>query len=68
MPHVTERPELILTRNPNGNVNSREWGALRYPQEYEKYIKSFKGYEAQCAAARAITPAGFAQAFYKANR
>lgn len=55
-------------RNPCGSSNGRDWGKLRFPDEYADYINSLQGYAAKRAAARAITPQGFAQAFFKANR
>jgi hypothetical protein len=58
----------MTVKNPNGISNGRDWGKRVYPPEYENYIKRFPNYTAQRAAARAITPAGFADAFYRANK
>ncbi len=55
-------------KNPCGSSNGRAWGKRTYPPEYAGYIHSIKGYAAQRAAARAITPPGFARAFFKANK
>jgi len=65
---VKNKPMNLTERFPNERANSRDWTKCSYPDEYETYIKSLKGYEAQRAAARAITPAGFAKAFFKANK
>jgi len=43
-------------------------GTLEKPKEYEQYVAGFTGYKEKRAAIRAITPAGFAEAFYKANK
>lgn len=68
-PIIKEFPLKDYTqRNPCGSSNGRAWGKRTYPPEYAEYILGFKGYDAQRAAARAITPPGFAQAFFKANR
>jgi hypothetical protein len=66
---VEKKPEGLTRRNPCGTTNSIGWGGKQQiPPEYFDYIRSFKGYVAQRAAARAITPPGFAQAFFKANK
>jgi len=65
---VHERPDIFLRHNPCGSSNGRNWGKLEYPPEYEEYIKTLIGYTAQRAAARAITPEGFAKAFFRANK
>jgi len=66
---VTIRPaDITLRHNPCGSANGRNWGKRVYPPEYADYINGLHGYTAQRAAARAITPAGFAQAFFRANK
>jgi hypothetical protein len=55
-------------KNPCGSSNGRAWGKRTYPSEYAGYIFNLKGYAAQRAAARAITPPGFARAFYESNK
>ena len=66
---VKEFPLADYTiRNPSGSVNSRAWGKCEYPPMYADYINSLNGYAAKRAAARAITPAGFADAFYRSNK
>ena len=68
-PTVKEFPLKDYTqKNPCGSSNGRAWGKRTYPAEYTEYIQSIKGYAAQRAAARAITPPGFAHAFFKANQ
>ncbi len=71
-PTVVEMPPLFAAyytqRNPCGSSNGRAWGKLQYPPEFAEYIRRQPGYAAQRAAARAITPPGFAQAFFRANR
>ena len=67
-PTVKVKPECPTTRFPNGRANARDWGKVNYPNEYSEYMNKLDGYDAKRAAARAITPAGFAEAFYKANK
>jgi len=68
-PKVKEFPFADYTvKYPCGSSNGRAWGKCEYPTEYEEYINSLNGYTAKRAAARAITPEGFAKAFYKANK
>lgn len=50
-----------LTVKIGKRTNSRDWGSPKKPKEYE-HLKLDR------AAIRAITPPGFAQAFYKANK
>jgi hypothetical protein len=59
-PTCREKPE------PKLRVHAADWTRLEYPPEYEEYIRQFHG-NARRAAARAITPAGFADAFFRAN-
>jgi len=62
-PKPTEKvkPENLTKRNPNGRTNGRGMSVPKCPPEYT-HLKLDR------AAVRAITPVGFAQAFYKANR
>jgi site-specific DNA-cytosine methylase len=48
-------------------THAADWTLCDYPPEYVDYMNQFKG-DAKRAAARAITPAGFAKAFFRANR
>lgn len=57
---VKEMPEGITKRYKSGKVNTLAWAAPKHP-EYE-HLKLDR------AALRTITPAGFAQAFFKANQ
>jgi site-specific DNA-cytosine methylase len=54
------------TANIKGREHAADWSKIEYPDEYADYINQFKG-DAKRAAARAITPAGFATAFFNAN-
>lgn len=47
--------------------HAARWAAPKCPEEYKGYVSQFTG-TARRAAIRAITPPGFAQAFFKANR
>lgn len=62
---VKVKPEG-LTRKYGSRTNGREWSKPECPPEYEAYISRFHG-DAKRAALRAITPPGFAQAFFRAN-
>jgi hypothetical protein len=66
-PTVKARPEGITAVHSKGRENSRDWGNPKPPPEYAAYISQLKGYDRRRAETRAITPAGFAQAFFKAN-
>jgi hypothetical protein len=65
-PTVKDRPEGMTVRNPNGRTNSRFWEVRSLPGEHAAYLSQF-GSDDKRAAIRAITPPGFAEAFYKAN-
>lgn len=69
-PTVAIRPSIEKFRNKisNQNLNSREYACPTCPPEYLDYMSQFKNYQERRAAIRAITPAGFAQAFHKANK
>ena len=66
-PTVRKRPKLDTITYPNGRKNARCWSKVDYPAEYEGYMSQFN-YTDKRASARAITPSGFAEAFYKANK
>ena len=56
------RPDLeFMMRYPNGKGNARCWSKPECPKEYQNLNLSRQ-------EIRAITPAGFAKAFYKANK
>lgn len=57
---VTVKPGNLTKRFPNGRTNGRSMAVPIVPVEY-------KGIGLGRAALRAITPKGFAEAFYKAN-
>ena len=57
---VKDRPELLSVMYKNGRSNGRGWAAPECPPEYKEL-------NLDRAAVRAITPAGFARAFFKAN-
>jgi hypothetical protein len=65
-PTAKARSGELTTKFPNGSVQARDWGRRTCPPEYEEYINQFHGDERR-AAVRAITPAGFAEAFFRAN-
>lgn len=58
---VIERPPMMAWKYPNGRSNGRGWAAPKCPPEYAHM-------NLDRAALRAITPAGFAKAFFKANQ
>jgi hypothetical protein len=60
-PTVKERPAVLITQFPNGRGNGKGWAKPKCPERY-KHLGLDR------AAIRAITPPGFAQAFFKANR
>jgi hypothetical protein len=66
-PTVKAFPADLVKNDGRGRAHAIEWSKLIYPPEYKDYIEQFHGDDRR-AAARAITPAGFAEAFYKANR
>jgi len=57
---VHTMPDGITKRYKSGKVNTLAWAAPKYPE--------YKHLNLDRAALRAITPQGFAQAFYKANK
>jgi hypothetical protein len=66
-PKVKEKPAELAGKSADERAHAREWTKCEYPPEYEGYIKQFHGDDRR-AASRAITPAGFADAFYRANK
>jgi len=59
-PLVKIKPDNLTIRFPNGRTNARDWGTVKCPHEYA-HLKLDR------AALRAITPPGFARAFFEAN-
>ncbi|MCL1789973.1 MAG: hypothetical protein FWG40_01230 [Peptococcaceae bacterium] len=60
-PTVKVRPDDLVKRFPNGRTNGSRHAAPVCPPEY-KHLNLDR------AALRAITPKGFAEAFYRANK
>lgn len=58
---VRTKPAGLSEKFPNGRSNGRGWSSIKPPAEY-------KDMNLNRAAIRAITPAGFALAFFRANR
>lgn len=63
---VRKKPEGMTVRQPSGRTISKFWGIRETPEEHSAYLSMFDS-DGKRAAIRAITPAGFAEAFYKAN-
>jgi len=61
VPIIKKRPPDIMIRNPNGKTNSRFYSIPKCPSEYI-HLKLNR------SALRAITPPGFAKAFFIVNR
>jgi hypothetical protein len=61
VPSVKERPPDLVCKYPNGRTNARDWSKIDCPPKYA-HLKLDR------EALRAITPPGFAAAFFKANR
>lgn len=57
---VTAKPKGMMYRFANGSLNGKDWKHPKCPDEY-KHLNLDR------AALRAITPPGFAQAFFRAN-
>lgn len=66
-PTVKQIPKSMSVKYPNGRANARDWTKIPCPPEYADYISQFHG-DAKRAALRAITPPGFAKAFFKTNK
>lgn len=60
-PTVKAKPSGLTKRYANGKTRVKNWNNAKCPPEYQ-------GLRLNRAAIRAITPAGFAQAFYRANK
>lgn len=60
-PTIKEKPAALTVRFPNGRSNGRGWAKPECPEEY-------KSLNLSRAAIRAVTPAGFAKAFFRANQ
>ena len=60
VPFVKTRPPDLIRMSLKGRCNARDWSKMNCPPEY-KHLKLGR------AALRAITPPGFAAAFFKAN-
>ncbi|MDR0300847.1 MAG: hypothetical protein LBI04_00855 [Treponema sp.] len=61
VPLVKKRPDDMVVRNPSGRTNSRDFSIPKCPPEY-RHLKLDR------AALRAITPRGFAKAFFEKNQ
>jgi hypothetical protein len=61
VPAVKERPPDLIYISPKGRHNARDWSKMNCPPEYA-HMKLDR------AALRAITPLGFARAFFRANK
>jgi hypothetical protein len=61
VPVVKKKPSDKVVRNPSGRTNARDFSVPICPPEY-KHLKLDR------ASLRAITPPGFAKAFFKANK
>jgi hypothetical protein len=67
-PTVKEFPADLVKTDGRERAHAADWTrATIYPPEYADYIKQFHGDDRR-AAVRAITLAGFAEAFYRANK
>jgi hypothetical protein len=60
-PTVKEKPADMMYKFPNGSLNAKDWKHPKCPDEY-------KHLNLKRADIRAITPPGFAKAFFKVNR
>jgi len=67
IPTVKLFPTSLVQNDGRSRAHAADWSLCEYPAEYDEYISQFNGDEKR-AAVRAITPAGFAEAFYKANK
>jgi hypothetical protein len=66
-PTVREFPADLVKNGGRSRAHAADCTRCIYPPEYEAYIRQFHGDDRR-AAARAITPEGFAKAFYRANK
>jgi hypothetical protein len=65
IPAVKEMPDGMKGHDLS---HSKQWQKIEIPQAYEDYFSGIKDYDTRRAALRAITPEGFAQAFFRVNR
>lgn len=65
VPTVKDKPHRLET-NLGKRSHSQDWAKMEIPTEYH-WLKEMP-YNERRAALRAITPPGFAQAFYRANK
>lgn len=68
VPTVRERPAALVNKHKYANSHGVLLSNPVCPPECAEYVGRLNGYQAKRAAMRAITPAGFAVAFYKANK
>jgi len=61
VPLVKRKPSGMTVRSPSGRTNARDYSIPKCPPEY-KHLKLDR------ASLRAITPPGFAQAFFEKNQ
>jgi hypothetical protein len=66
-PTVKVFPAELVKNGGRKRAHAADWAKVEYPPEYADYINSLHG-DARRAAARAVTPRGFAEAFYRANK
>jgi hypothetical protein len=66
-PSVKAFPAELVRNDWRTRVHAADWIKLECPEEYADYINRFRGDDRR-AAIRAITLAGFAEAFYKVNK
>ena len=67
VPSVKAMPKNMTVKYPNGRANARDLAKIPCLPEYIDYISQFHG-DAKRAALRAITPPGFAKAFWRTNK
>jgi hypothetical protein len=61
VPTIKTRPQDLIYMSPKGRCHSRDWSKMNCPPEYKRL-------KLDRAALRAITPSGFATAFFRANQ
>jgi len=60
VPLIRKKPSGMTARNPSGRTNARDFSVPKCPPEYKRL-------KLDRAALRAITPPGFAKAFFEKN-
>jgi hypothetical protein len=65
-PTHKEKPPCRTSRA--GRTHAADWNGIDAPTEYAEYLAQYADYDTRRAASRAITPRGFAEAFFKANK